>query len=106
MKEMPTYVGWNVDQPKIEEPKPGVFANCRLPMLPFKRFPVILLRDFPAIELHKGDTIDAEYSPIGVVYLAKRSVNDEYQKTFYSGAIEGKDYEKDSDENSHNKPVA
>jgi len=64
----------------------------------FRRY---LLRDFPAIGLYKGDTIDAEYSPIGVVYLAKRSVNDEYQETFYSGAIEGKDYEKDSDENSH-----
>ena len=101
MIEIPTYVGWNADQPKIEEPLPSAFANCRLPMLPFKRFPVILLRDFPSIELYKGDTIDAEYNPIGIVYLAKRSVNDEYQKTFYSGAIEGKDYEKDSDENSH-----
>jgi hypothetical protein len=101
MKELPTYVGWNADQPKIEGPLPGAFANCRLPMLPFKRFPVILLRDFLPIGLNKGDKIDAEYSPIGVVYLAKRSVNDEYQKTFYSGAIEGKDYEKDSDENSH-----
>jgi len=101
MKELQTYVGWNADQAKIEEPIPSAFANCGLPMLPFKRFPVILLRDFPSIELYKGDTIDAEYNPIGVVYLAKRSVNDEYQKTFYSGAIEGKDYEKDSDENSH-----
>jgi len=101
MIEIPPYVGWNADQPKIEEPLPSAFANCGLPMLPFKRFPVILLRDFPAIGLYKGDTIDAEYSPIGVVYLAKRSVNDEYQETFYSGAIEGKDYEKDSDENSH-----
>jgi len=94
MIEIPTYVGWNADQPKIEEPLPSAFANCGLPMLPFKRFPVILLRDFPPIGLYKGDTIDAEYSPIGVVYLAKRSVNVEYQKTFYSGAIEGKDYKK------------
>jgi len=45
-------------------------------------------------EKTKRDTIDAEYNPIGVVYLAKRSVKDEYQKTFYSGAIEGKDYNK------------
>jgi hypothetical protein len=101
MKEVQTFVGWNADQPKIEEPLLSAFANCGLPMLPFKRFPVILLRDFPTIGLYKGAAIDAEYNPIGVVYLAKRSVNDEYQKTFYSGAIEGKDYEKDSDENSH-----
>jgi len=94
MIEIPTYVGWNADQPKIEEPLPSAFANCRLPMLPFKRFPVILLRDFSPFGLYKGDTIDAEYNPTGVVYLAKRSVNDEYQKTFYSGAIEGKDYKK------------
>ncbi len=101
MKGILTNIGWNADQPKIKETLPSIFARCRLPMLPFKRFPVILLRDFPPFGLYKGDTIDAEYNPIGVVYLAKRSVNDEYQKTFYSGAIEGKDYEKDSDENSH-----
>ena len=101
MKGILTNIGWNADQPEIKEPLPSIFARCRLPMLPFKRFPVTLLRDFPPIGLYKGDTIDAEYSPIGVVYLAKRSVNDEYQKTFYSGAIEGKDYEKDSDENNH-----
>ena len=48
MKEIQTNIGWNADQPKIEEPLPSAFANCRLPMLPFKRFPVILLRDFPS----------------------------------------------------------
>jgi len=101
MKEKLTAVGWNADQPEIKEPLPSIFAICRLPMLPFKRFPVILLRDFPSNGVSIGDTIDAEYTPLGIVYLAKRSVNDEYQKTFYSGAIEGKDYKKERDENSH-----
>ena len=91
--QIPKYVGWNADQPKIEEPLPSAFANCRLPMLPFKRFPVILLRDFPPFGLYKGDVVDAEYSPIGVIYLAKQSKANEYQETFYSGAVKGKDFE-------------
>ncbi len=95
MKGILTNIGWNADQAKIKVPLPSIFERCRLPIPPFKRFPVILLRDFPSIELSKGDLIDAEYNPVGVVYLAKRSENDKYQKTFYSGAIEGKDYKKE-----------
>ena len=38
MKKLPTYVGWNADQPKIEEPLPGVLLIVDFQCFPLNGF--------------------------------------------------------------------